>query len=379
MILNAYFIRHLLSISALVIGFLLLLAWMPRALDMLALSQNTLGEPLTIEQRLLIAFSQSVLSTLELSSIAFMIATLISLTLLGRRAELHIVRGAGHGPLSILSTYAVAAAFFTLIFTFILAPASLEFSSWGKRQLDPQTDPRDSYFAGPYTVWLSLDGGMAQARLQGYDSQTQSAKTGHLVFYSNSEQQTENGANSHETGLELNELGFYFLDKIRLTQKTLTTEIRSLDGQVRVQRFTLDRPPQTLERSNAAIVRSLPHLFGWIGPGVDPGLSERKRSFALHRELSSPFVSAALALLAGTLCVSIGTRQSLSLLIFGALALVVATYCLVVVSEAFGENGKLNPILAAWGPALMLFGLGLATLMGQELFWVLGKSRLKYR
>ena len=366
MTLYFYFARHLARAFLGVFGFLFVLAWLPNVLDALSLDLNAQGAILSLWDKIGISFSYSLAQTLDLVSIAMMIASLLSLTLLGRNAELHIVRGAGLRPLHLLAIYASCAAVLTALIHLLVTPIALELSKWSDGRLDEDTKQSTTLYPEQRIAWAVLDNGEFQIRLEAYDATNGTAHAGLLMA-------------GEPSAVEGDPINVFAVEDVRIDGMTLTATRINQERGTELVSFSLDHQPQSIAASQSAYVRSLPHMLGWVGKAsaLSVGLSDRQFVLALNLELAAPFASAALVLLAGTMCVNVGTRQALGSLIFGALTLVVIAYCLVVVSQAFGSNGKLCPLVAAWGPPSVLASSALAILFWQELSWIFGAFRRK--
>ena len=168
------------------------------------------------------------------------------------------MRGAGQSPLSILSIYMTGALVLGALVTFIISPLALSFESWGKQIEDPSSNPRLEYYAGPYTAWVSLDEGRAQARLQNYQTDLRSATDGQLVL-------------TQFSSLEGDSLGFFFLSNINLTDQQMQADLRSPEGEIRRQTFDLDHAPKIISRDDASVVRSAPTCWDGSGLGLIQG------------------------------------------------------------------------------------------------------------
>ena len=122
MTLFLYQARALFLYSGLIFGLLFSIAWLDDFAKVAAQAQTLAGEPLGLLMKLAISGAWALPSTLDFSVIVFMLAALISLTLMGRRAELHILRGAGQSGGTLLMRAAFAAVLLSLGVSLIARP-----------------------------------------------------------------------------------------------------------------------------------------------------------------------------------------------------------------------------------------------------------------
>ena len=155
-----------------------------------------------------------------------MVAAVVSMTILGRRAELHIIRGAGQSPLAVLRAYMLGALVLGGFLVLIIAPLTLNFEGWSRQIKNPSVNPALERFAGPYTAWISLDQGTAQARLENYQADTGEAAMGQLVY---TQDAGANGPNlpSNISSDAFQGLGFFFLENIVVRERQLAADLRS--------------------------------------------------------------------------------------------------------------------------------------------------------
>lgn len=356
-----YFAQNLLRFTALIYGLFILIFWLSGFSSLIPLAVNPDGEPLGLLLKMSMALGRALPNVLELNLVILMLATVIALTLMGRRAELHIVRGAGQSGLKILLGCALVGALLTSLLILMVTPLTAGYEAWANKWLRPQIARDLSTQQENRVAWFTAEDGAVQGRLSGFNPDQNTATQGLIVI----------------ARAETLPKTFLQVTDIRVNSTELSGTFTDLEGLSSLDVLQLDAPIRLLPLNTKRRDKSIFHLMGWIGNVADISLTPRQISFFLQIQLAQPLLAAALILISGTLCVGIGTRQSIGILAFGTLTIVVLAYSLAVVTEAFGVNGKLHPAVAAWGPPIMLFALGLAILNWQELSWILGKTRPK--
>ena len=353
MILAAYMGRVLIRFVALITLLIYLISFLDIISGLALRETNDAGIPLTGLRKLLITFGQASLQSLDFMPIIFMIAAILTLVTLGRRAELHIIRGTGVYSGRILATLAVLSAGFMILITLILRPLAYEASLWADRQLSLKSSEAYVQPGPTYVAWFSANNGDVLGRLEGYNPETKRAAKLHI---------------SNRQSPDLAE-AFVLAYDVGIDQQRLTFANQNGADDAESIEVQLDTPPRILPQNRVNFDLPLIHLFGWK-PNEDRwSLNGRQMSYLVQRALAEPILTAAMVLLAGTLCVEIGTRQPLTRLIFSALGYLIATYSFYVVADAFGLNGKLSPFLAAWGIPLALLFFGLAQLALRDVSW----------
>lgn len=360
MILARYAGRILVRFAVLIALLLYLISFLDEISRLAPKQVNTLGDPLGTLDKLLIALSIASHNSLDFMPIIFMLSGIFTLVTLGRRAELHIMRGAGLSGGRILIPLGLIAALAMTSVMLVLRPLAFEASQWAEHRKNPTRSVQGTSPDSNAIAWISAEDGGIHGRLEGFDPVLGRAKRAKLV---------------DSTTPDL-EPSFLIGHDVRISETALEgTFTFGQDGTKQV-RLPLSTAPSVLSFTRPNFSLPLPYLLGWIDDPDRWSLSERQTTYLIMRALAEPFLTAALVLLAGTLCVEIETRQPLARLIFGALGLVVMTYSVHVIANAFGLNGKLHPLLAAWGMPLMLYLFGLSLLAYRDLSWHLSRSFL---
>ena len=353
-----YYGRTLIKYAFLICLPFLIMPWLNffSALDVR--STNTLGEPLGFVDKLAISLGQASPLGLDFLIVAFMLAAIVVLFMMGRRAEIHIVRGAGQSNTQILFRFSLISALIIFISLFTLEPLAHEFSNWANQKLDPLKKEQSARLQEGRIAWFFAENGSIQGRLTGFDPTTGVALSGLITDFGTRELPDS----------------FRYLSQIEVSELTLTGVQEDLSGSSTPVRLNLDANLTLVPIQAPNINLPLPHLLGWI---EDPDLwtlNPRQKSYAIHSNLAKPLITAALVLIAGSLSVGMGTRQPISRLIFSSLAVTAFAYSLFLVTNAFGVNGKLPAMLGAWGLALFFLFAGSFMLSWQELSWSFGRN-----
>ena len=357
MTLARYFANKLLCHVLIIFALFVALIWLGELAQLLPMETDLDGRPLYIELKLLLSLAWVLPQALDLMVFIFMIAAVIVLTLLGRRAELHVLRGAGLSPTGILLI--LAGITNVMMIALELGPRTLayEIKRLADARYDPQGLAQKNRAQRQKVAWVSAENGDFVVRLTGYDPETQSAEEGRL--------QTPHPDLAQS---------YVYLRDIDITEGRLTAQGQNLDGSSREVGLLLDASPQLVSAPNTAENIPLLHLLGWLKAPEVENYGTRHRSYLVQRAVAHPFLAAALVMVAGTFCVGVGTRQPLGQIFFATLGLVVLTYSIFVVTEAFGLIGKLSPLLAAWGTFLLISCLAMFILALQALRWLTPKA-----
>ncbi len=317
------------------------------------------GAPFGWPLKLAFSAAWALPDTLDFSVIILMLATVISLTMLGRRAELHILRGAGRSSMAILALCAGAAVLMSLLIALLIRPLSFEAAQWADARYDPERFAAEQQQSQSRVAWFTADAGQTQGRISGFNPESQKGQALHISRFVD--------------GALID--AFRYGRDIELANGVLSATVFFADRPPEPLRLPLDGPVQIVPFANPAFDLPLPHLLGWVDEPERFTLSARHTRYLTQSALAEPVLTAALVFIAGSLCVGIGTRQPLGRLIFATLALVVLAYSLFIITRAFGINGRLTPSLAAWGgPALLCFS-ALGLIAWQDLTWLLGRQR----
>ena len=143
-----------------------------------------------------------------------------------------------------------------------------------------------------------------------------------------------------------------------------------LRAQSRGERLVL-KLPRTREE---ILVRNAGELWGdthsisyWARRAYAPGTGPRDRAEALvmmHANLALPFANLVVVIFALPLAVRKAASTSLA---FGySLAVTILYYFLMTAGKILALGGKLDPVLAAWGPNLIFLAIGLGMLRGMR-------------
>ena len=116
-------------------------------------------------------------------------------------------------------------------------------------------------------------------------------------------------------------------------------------------------PPETISFWN---------LPGFIAMLAHEGFSATRHKLQLHRLLATPFLLAAMTLLAVSFSLRPQRRGRVGLVIFGGVITGFLLYFLSNFVFALGLSGKIPVILSAWTPAGITLMLGIATLLHLE-------------
>ena len=116
-------------------------------------------------------------------------------------------------------------------------------------------------------------------------------------------------------------------------------------------------PPETISFWN---------LPGFIELLENAGFSATRHKLQLHRLLATPFLLAAMTLLAVSFSLRPQRRGRVGLVIFGGVITGFLLYFLSNFVFALGLSGKIPVILSAWTPAGITLMLGIATLLHLE-------------
>ena len=350
MILFLYLGRILMRNFFLVALLLWLISWLEKLSLIAGMTTNSIGTALPWLDKSLIAAVRATNDSLDFLPIMFMIAAVWSLTLIGRRAELHIIRGVGLSATRILLNLAVVTAMVTVIFTLIIRPLAYEAKVWADSVLTPQNLSAESNTYGRYSAWISSEDAGFIGRLSGYDPSQGIARD---LFLSQ----------NYRPGLEPI---FLFATNVEITDLELSAVNINTSSTIAL---VLDEAPNILANLKPNQRLPLPHLLGWIDHDERWALNPRQKSYLVQRSLAEPVLAAVLVMIAGFLCVEVGTRQPIGMLIGSTLGIVVLVYSLYVIAHAFGLNGKSPPIVAAWALPAGLFTLSLGLISMRDLAW----------
>lgn len=362
MTLARYFASALLRYALIIFLLFVMLIWLGELAELFPRETALNGSSLNIWLKLSISLAWALPQALNLMVFIFMIAAVIVLTILGHRAELHVLRGAGLSPQSILLILAAVTA--TMMVAIELGPRPLahEVKQLADARFDPLGLTQQNRAQHQQVAWTSAKDGDLVLRLTGYDPTAQTADEGRL----------------QSANADLIQ-GFTYLSQVSLDQGLLVAMARNLDGSESEITLTLDASPQILPAKNTADEAPLLHLLGWLETPEVETYGSRNRSYLIQSALAQPLLAAALVMVAGTFCVGIGTRQSIGQLFFVTLGLVVLTYSIFAVTEAFGLVGKLPPVLAAWGTFLLISCLAGFILSLQALAWLAPTPHMRAR
>ena len=360
MVLAGYLARSFGRLSLIISSPFFLITWLNHFSTLSAKKLNA-STDLSLLSKLTISLGLALPEIFDFLVIILMLASVGVLILMGRRAELHIIRGAGQSAAQILRPLAILAALFTLFATFTLKPLSHEYRLWAQAQLNPEIKPLNQDTPAAQAAWFSAENGAYHGRIESYNPETGRADFGVL---------------SHMGATDLKET-FSPLRDIRFSDGHLYARQFDLAGNETALNLPLDEAPKLVPHKWPVTHLSLLHMLGWLPDQDRWSLNPRQRSFLIQNALAEPLLAAALVLLASILCVQVGTRQSIGRLGFNILVIVVLTYSMLTVTRAFGINGKLDPALAAWGLPALLFALSLVLFAWQDLIWLFSKFRFQ--
>ncbi len=315
-------------------------------------------------EKVLIALGRSSPEVLDFIPIIFMLASVATLTTLGRHAELHVIRGAGQSAASILLKLAFATVLASLVVTLAARPLAYEALKWTDKKLSANPSSTSGTEGNTQTVWFSASQGRHQGRLDGFNLSTNQADVLYLL---------------DTTAKDISK-SYLIAHQIQLTPSdssrgpTLTAAMVESAGPLKLY---LDHPPKVMLPQNPNYELPLAYLLGWIDDPDRTVLTPRHLSYLIQRAIAEPILSAVLVILAGLLCVELGTRQSVGRLIATTLCFVVSVYSLYVIANAFGINGKSPPSVAAWGPPAVLACFGLTLMTARDLSWHVTVGRRK--
>ena len=353
MTLARYFANALLRYALIIFALFLMLTWLGELASLLPEETALDGSPLNLGMKLLLSLAWVLPETLDLMVFIFMLAAVIVLTILGRRAELHVLRGAGLSAFRILITLAGVTAVMMILLELGPRPLAHEIKRLADGHYDPQGLADQNTSQRQQVAWISAENGTFTGRLTGYDAEMQTAQAGRLQTASTDIRDS-----------------YIYLQNISLADNRLSASGLSLGSTPIELDLALDAPVEVLSALNVAEDIPLLYLFGWLSTPEVESYGARHLSYLQHRSMAQPFLAAALVMVAGTFCVGIGTRQPLGRLFFITLGLVVLTYSIFAVTEAFGIVGKLEPLLAAWGTFLLIGCLAGFILAVQALIWL---------
>ncbi len=317
---------------------------------------------LSSQEKILIALGRSSPDLLDFLPVIFMLASVATLTTLGRRAELHVIRGAGESATSILSKLAFVTVLATLAITLVVRPLAYEALQWTDQKLSPKARAASRLDGNTQVAWFSANAGQHQGRLDGFNLITREADALYLL-------------DTLATDLSR---AYLVAHQVQLTPSQSSSGpilTATIAGATEPLELHLDHPPKVMLPKSPNFDLPLIYLLGWIDTPDRAALTPRHLSYLIQRAVAEPILSAVLVILAGFLCVEVGTRQSMGRLIASTLGFVVLIYSLYVVAHAFGINGKSPPILAAWGTPAALACLSLLLIAGRDLIWHLALGR----
>lgn len=96
------------------------------------------------------------------------------------------------------------------------------------------------------------------------------------------------------------------------------------------------------------------------------GFSAKRHIVWMHMELALPFFLAGIVLIGAAFTVHHSRVRQTSVMVLMAVLLGFGLYFIRNFGQILGENGQINPLLAAWAPNVAAFGLSLSLLLHTE-------------
>ncbi len=304
--------------------------------------------------------------------VALMLAVLLAFGRLARENELLVMRAGG---IPLLRTtrwvflFAVLATGFALYMAEFVIPranqkvATIWWDELASRGQGLAHLAGQDVAVGPYRLFFESyderEGAMRGVRLERWQGKELT-----VVF-------AERGRMTADR-LLLQDYRVYRLDLAALGQEADAGAGAVLEGLLRAEsaggRLVL-KLPQTREQ---VIARNAGELWGdthsisyWYRRSQEPGLGPRDRIEArvmLHSDLALPFANLIVVILSLPIAIRKATGTSLA---FGySLSVTILYYFMETAGKILALGGRLDPVLAAWGPDLFFLGLGLILMRG---------------
>ncbi|MCV6547900.1 MAG: LPS export ABC transporter permease LptG [Cohaesibacter sp.] len=279
---------------------------------------------------------------------------------LSRKLELVIIRASGMSAWQFL-TPAILVALGLGIFSFVIYNPGSALLKNRSQELEAKIFGVNFASAGQTSSqdWVRQNGKDGDSILRAHTSFDQGRKIGGITVFS----YHENGDFLERVDAKFGELhnGYWLLSDAMVTSSDAAP--RRYDTYIISTHMTPQEANEAIAKPEAVQFWDLPTI---IGQAEISGLPAHKYRLRYQMLMAQPLLLAAMTLIAATVALRFFRFGSVGKLILGGVLAGFMLYVVIEIAKDLGNTGLVNPILAAWLPAIVASAMGFTILLYQE-------------